>query len=326
MRFDGYYCNPGYNWRYANYIRFYPEGFLVVDQLELKPPPPTEMIVKRLRFTHPSGQLQRGRWRLVEGRLEAEVVLLDDAVYPPPPGRRAVPREGISLFVGPDGTDRLELDSRSDHHPEWAPDEKHEVFTFTPCPMVEESGLSEERFLLPRAARVNPADGAELVEVDGLWVYRFPVTVGQYRKHFHLPDRPKFGWQNHDPMVRVTFAEASAYALKVGARLPSEAEWIQAASGRAYPWGDEPDATRLQLGKATTWVTRHPDGMSSCGALDMAGNAAEWCTDLVKGKRVVKGGSYRSKSVEACRCDARELVAEDRCHPWLGFRCVLLSS
>lgn len=125
----------------------------------------------------------------------------------------------------------------------------------------------------------------------------------------------------------VTFDQACAYAQKVGARLPSEAEWQRAAAGpegRAYPWGDEPDSTRLTMAaKATTCVERHPDGASCYGVQDMAGNVCEWVTDVIKGRRLVKGGNFRSKTIEECRCDARRLVLHDTLKPWVGFRCVL---
>lgn len=326
MRFDGYYSNPQYNDRYTKYLKFYPDGLVAGMNWEHGVPDLT-----RLRFSGSNTALGRGRWRLEDGTLHIRTQLTDYSFPTPGPGRRFVPRFGQITLQGPDGEDRLELASQQDLHSEWTPIERREIFQFHPWDSQEspeQVAATAERYLVPPAGRYNPADGAELVEVEGLWFYRYPVTVAQFRKRCSMPDRPSFGWQRHHPMVRLTYAEASQYAETVGARLPTEAEWQRAAAGpenSPFPWGSEADPSRLTMAaKATSWVDRHLDGASYYGALDMAGNAAEWCSDLVKGKRVVKGGGYLSKSIEDCRCDARKLVQEDRCQTWLGFRCVLL--
>lgn len=333
MRFDGYYESE-YNWGNRQYWRFYPEGLVVSSTYRNDRLPTPEQVAQRVRFTSSTRMLCRGRWWREGDRVLGLSQLVEYGVPEPPPGRREIPRAGRSRFWGCDGDLVLHLEREDDFDREWQPSVEKEVCHFRPMQLPEESSAdlvaAADRYLLPLAARVNPVDGAELVEADGLWFYRYPVSVGQWRKVIrHRPDAPGYGWNNLLPMVLVAFEEASQYAASVGARLLSEAEWTRLAAGpqgRPFPWGEEPDTSRLTIGaKMPSWSTRHPDGMSAEGALDLAGNVAEWTTDMFRGKRVVKGGSYRSKSIEECRCEARQLVKQDAFKPWLGFRCVMLS-
>jgi formylglycine-generating enzyme required for sulfatase activity len=149
----------------------------------------------------------------------------------------------------------------------------------------------------------------------------FPASDARY-------DRPEL------PVTHVTWDDAQAYCKWVGGRLPTEAEWEHAATGRAghvFPWGDlynphlanhgsladdETDARDGFVGLAP--IGSFPDGATrDTGLLDMAGNAAEWVFDFYdrdtdglgypgaavvdpKGPtsspygHVIRGGSYRT--------------------------------
>jgi formylglycine-generating enzyme required for sulfatase activity len=128
---------------------------------------------------------------------------------------------------------------------------------------------------------------------------------------------------NH-PAVMVTWYEAHAFCNWLGQKLglavtlPSEAQWEKAArgpstgsgDGRTYPWGEQitPDhANYTDTGIGTTTaVGIFPKGASPCGALDMSGNAWEWCRtkrrddytsqadDAPEGAdtRVLRGGAF----------------------------------
>ena len=167
-------------------------------------------------------------------------------------------------------------------------------------------------------------------------------------------DNPKF---NHpdQPVVGVTWGDVSAYAAWIGKRLPTEAEWEKAArgtDGRIWPWGNEFDPTKCNFdderkfdGHLDGFATAAPvksfeRGASPYGALNMAGNVAEWVADWFgmeyyavspaenpkgpptsgMGKKSWRGASWFAGS-EQMRCAFREyddIVASGQI---LGFRC-----
>jgi len=167
--------------------------------------------------------------------------------------------------------------------------------------------------------------------------------------------------QKH-PINCVDWKQASVYCASVGKRLPSEAEWEYAAVGRdeqLYPWGNEPpSAERLnacgsecrslskRLGleaaamyeasdkwEATAPVGSFPQGASPFGALDMAGNVAEWTDDLFAGykgtastfqdgpHRVVRGGAWNETVASWVRGASRYSANPMSRAVDLGFRC-----
>lgn len=96
------------------------------------------------------------------------------------------------------------------------------------------------------------------------------------------------------PVVGVSWYEASAYARWVGKRLPSDAEWVKAASSpvkvaegaivqRRFPWGDGMDHARANVwssaGGKLAVVKEFPSGACSGGVLQLVGNVWEWNSD-----------------------------------------------
>lgn len=170
---------------------------------------------------------------------------------------------------------------------------------------------------------------------------RYPVAVAHVRAWLEAAGRPvpakvRAPELADHPATDVTRADAEAFCAWATAeigrpvRLPTSEEWealARGADGRPWPWGPTFAPERCACAEAgwgwTVPVTAHPDGVSACGAEQLAGNVWEWVADRgPDGWGIVRGGSYLDHAwgVRA----SRALPADpERPTPTTGFRIAL---
>jgi gamma-glutamyl hercynylcysteine S-oxide synthase len=124
-------------------------------------------------------------------------------------------------------------------------------------------------------------------------VLDFVDTTGKPGPRFWIDGRCPAGKEDH-PVVGVCWYEAAAYARWVGRRLPTDAEWVKAASWpvnlppatsfqRKYPWGNTMERQRANLWGSgpseTVPVGEFSGGVSVGGVYHLIGNVWEWTAD-----------------------------------------------
>ncbi len=187
------------------------------------------------------------------------------------------------------------------------------------------------------------------VYLDAFYIDSAEVTCNRFAKFLketgHPPHKlwnPEFD-RPDDPVVGVSWYDASAFAMWAGKRLPTEAEWEKAARGglekNKFPWGDQIDRDRANYNSfGTTPVKSYAP--NNYGIYDIIGNVWEWCYDWydpeyysfaprknptgpVNGaKKVVRGGAWCSSDVTLSVSNRHKHEPLHRSFN-IGFRCAV---
>ena len=159
----------------------------------------------------------------------------------------------------------------------------------------------------------------------------------QNLKTSYMPSGWEDGVDPNEPVTGISWYAAYAFAKWAGKRLPTEAEWEKASrgeDGRLFPWGDE--ALGMENDRFNLTMLTKVD-ISPWNVKGTASGAREWVGQVDQtyqvnnipsdsqgiSFRVVRGGSYLSKTTNSLRCSNRRFYHPDTKLNDVGFRCVL---
>lgn len=145
--------------------------------------------------------------------------------------------------------------------------------------------------------------------------------------------------QSQTPVRYVDWFDARLYCISKGKRLPSYLEYVSASQGRLprnYPFGQEfpgykpaPFVTHSHKPTEVSSIGAFPEYATPEGIFHLAGNVAEWTSDLPKNQkklskpldRLVYGGSYLDGVFGVQVGAFRVVKAVENTLSDVGFRC-----
>ena len=271
----------------------------------------------------------------------------------------------VGLFLGPVGLRREDL------HGEGCAEATHFVRAFTVGASSPDQECSAE-YWRPLAGCRSPrwaqlvALSAKTPEASTSSMDLMEVTVGEYAKCVEQgkckvpgiqPEGVResgrlcnYGVKGRDkhPVNCLSWTEAKTFCRFAGKRLPTSAEWSEAAQSTpssVFLWGshwppphgsgnfaDERAQDRFPYwvtleGYADGFAGTAPVGISkndrsSTGVLDLSGNVREWVSDGEGEYRWVRGASFGEADPEALKIKRKTAYRRDVKSAHIGFRCI----
>ncbi len=220
-------------------------------------------------------------------------------------------------------------------------------------PVIENPGDKSEMILISKGPfYFQPGkslnEGAQAIwrmELDFYYMDKLEITRTQFNRFVRSNrlEAESVGMNScpECPADNITYEAATQYCQWAGKRLPTESEWLKAASGhstRSWPWKGNYESDRANfLGKEDGFDTASPVGSfplgaSEYGLRDMSGNVWEWVSppylssgnsdtsNEKPGYGVLKGGSWRNLPAQV-DLRYRHVVKKNLAMKNFGFRC-----
>lgn len=212
--------------------------------------------------------------------------------------------------------------------------------------------VSGGTFRMGSASGYSNEQPVHTVTVKSFYISMYETTVKQYRaytagKKIAMPTAPSWGWNDNEPMVNVSWNDATAYCQWLSqitgksVRLPTEAEWEFGARGGTlthnYTYSGSDTITDVAVHNTNKPSNVGTKQKNELGLYDMSGNAWEWVNDWygpypstsqtnptgpTSGSyRIFRGGSsFRNE--DYCRVSLRVEYPQTEIDIGVGFRIV----
>jgi len=237
-----------------------------------------------------------------------------------------------------------------------------------PEPTSNESPIQDDMVSIPAGPFIRgTARGGfdeqpqRTITLDAFAIDRYEVTNYQYQQFIAATGHRKSGPPSryaksigrmrgvNQPVVYVSWDDATEYCRWKGKRLPTEAEWeksMRGIDGRLWPWGDQEQPNganwaRVNDGhEVSARVGSFQSDKSPYGVMDGAGNVMEWVEDWYDEAyykdspednppspeygtyRVLRGGGYTTTGADV-RITSRSKMVPDFRDETIGFRCAI---
>jgi sulfatase modifying factor 1 len=254
-----------------------------------------------------------------------------------------------SSLTSPRGQFALEVKNNHSHKDRYPPSADKKILLPTiynakdqALMVLISSGANRMSLLnLPRGTLRSDEHASGSINPSAFYMDQLEITVGQYKNFDNKYDETPFTDGRvcpNCPAMGIDWVSAHQYCLWAGKRLPTEAEWVAAASGDSgnlWPWGNQFSHEKANLlgnedgSFLVAPVGSYPQGASPYGLLDMTGNVWEWVSTPYspssmepesKTLRIVKGGGWTSDK-KLAQISFRNVVYPAMKNPTIGFRC-----